>query len=45
MAYETGKLLGIDMVESNPILDTGNQTARLSVELVTSAVGRRTWND
>ena len=43
MAYETGKLLGIDMVESNPILDTGNQTARLSVELVTSAVGRRTW--
>ncbi|MCG2784039.1 MAG: arginase [Anaerolineae bacterium] len=45
MAYETGKLLGIDMVESNPILDTGNQTARLSVELVTSAVGRRTWSD
>jgi arginase family enzyme len=33
------------MVESNPILDTGNQTARLSVELVASALGRRTWAD
>jgi arginase len=45
MVCETGKLLGLDMVESNPILDSGNQTARLSVELVASAVGRRTWND
>lgn len=45
LAYETSKLLGLDMVESNPILDTGNQTARLSVELISSALGRRTWVD
>ena len=32
MAYETGKLAGIDMVESNPILDVQNQTAHLAVE-------------
>jgi arginase len=45
LAYETGKLIGLDMVESNPILDAGNQTARLAVELIVSAVGRRIWSD
>src|SRR5207253_3882212 len=28
----TGKLLGMDLVELNPILDEGNRTARLAVE-------------
>lgn len=45
LAHETGKLIGLDMVESNPILDLGNQTAHLSVELIASALGRRTWAD
>jgi arginase len=45
LAYESGKLLGLDMVESNPILDTRNQTAHLSVELIASALGGRTWAD
>ncbi|MDX9992163.1 MAG: arginase [Anaerolineales bacterium] len=45
LAFETGKLIGLDMVESNPILDAGNQTAQLAVELILSALGRRTWSD
>jgi arginase len=45
LAHESGKLIGLDMVESNPILDTVNRTAQLSVELIVSALGRRTWAD
>jgi arginase len=45
LAHESGKLIGLDMVESNPILDTVNRTAHLSVELIVSALGRRTWAD
>ena len=45
LAHESGKLIGLDMVESNPILDLGNQTARLAVELIASALGRRIWAD
>jgi arginase len=40
---ETGKLLGMDMVEVNPILDSKNQTAALAVEFVLSALGKRVW--
>ncbi|HEY5982940.1 MAG TPA: arginase [Anaerolineales bacterium] len=40
---ETGKLVGMDMVEVNPILDVQNQTASLAVELVLSALGKRIW--
>jgi arginase len=36
----TGKLLGMDLVELNPILDEGNRTARLGVELILSAFGK-----
>lgn len=43
MIAETGKLLGMDMVEVNPILDVQNQTAQLAVELILSALGRRIW--
>jgi len=42
---ETGKLIGLDMVEVNPILDTQNQTAELAVALILSALGRRVWRD
>lgn len=42
---ETGKLVGMDMVEVNPILDTQNQTAELAVTLILSALGRRVWKE
>lgn len=45
MIAETGKLVGMDMVEVNPILDVQNQTAQLAVELIVSALGRRIWVD
>ena len=41
---ETGKLIGMDLVEVNPILDVQNQTASLAVEFALSALGRRIWN-
>jgi arginase len=41
---ETGKLIGMDLVEVNPILDVQNQTALLAVEFALSALGRRIWN-
>ena len=41
---ETGKLIGMDLVEVNPILDVQNQTATLAVEFALSALGRRIWN-
>ena len=40
---ETGKLVGMDIVEVNPILDLQNQTASLAVEFVLSALGKRIW--
>jgi arginase len=45
LVAETGKLIGMDMVEVNPILDTQNQTAELAVALILSALGRRVWGD
>jgi arginase len=42
---ESGRLIGMDMVEVNPILDLQNQTASLAVELVLSALGKRIWED
>lgn len=42
---ETKKLLGMDIVEVNPILDVQNQTGILAVEFVLSALGKRIWND
>lgn len=42
---ETGKLIGLDMVEVNPVLDTQNKTAELAVTLILSALGRRVWRD
>jgi arginase len=41
MVADTGKLLALDLVEVNPILDTANQTAILATELAQSAMGMR----
>ena len=41
---ETGKLAGMDVVEVNPILDVQNETARLAVEFICSALGSRVWS-
>ena len=38
--HRSGKLLSMDMVELNPILDQSNQTGRLAVELILSAFGK-----
>jgi arginase len=43
LVAETGKLIGMDLVEVNPILDVQNSTAALAVELAMSALGRRIW--
>ncbi|GAB4543087.1 MAG: arginase [Anaerolineales bacterium] len=43
MIHETGKLIGMDLVEVNPILDSQNRTATLAVEFALSALGRRIW--
>ena len=41
---ETGKLIGMDMVEVNPILDVQNQTAIDAVQFICSALGSRIWS-
>lgn len=38
---ETAKVVSVDLVEVNPILDTRNQTALLAVELTQSLLGKR----
>jgi arginase len=40
-AAESGRILGLEMTEINPIVDERNRTARLSVQLVLSALGKR----
>ncbi len=41
MIAQSGKLLGMDLVEVNPILDAHNVTADLAVEFALSALGKR----
>lgn len=36
----TNTLLGLEMVEVNPVLDEGNRTAEMAVDLVASALGK-----
>ncbi len=43
MASESKKLLGLDMVEINPLEDIQNSTAVLAVELVSSAMGKKIY--
>jgi arginase len=38
---DTGRLIGLECVELNPILDHRNATAELAVELIASALGER----
>jgi arginase len=38
---DSGKLVGVDLVENNPTLDLRNTTAELSVDLVRSLFGRK----
>ncbi len=44
MIAETSKLIGMDIVEVNAILDVQNQTGALAVEFVLSTLGKRIWN-
>lgn len=41
MLADTDRLLGIDLVEVNPVLDTGNRTAGIATELLLGALGKR----
>jgi arginase len=41
LVAEAGAMDSLDVVEVNPILDRANETARLAVELVASALGKR----
>lgn len=41
LAHDSSKLLGLDFVEVNPILDIHNRTGQLGVELIASAFGLR----
>jgi arginase len=39
----SGVMVGLDIVEVNPILDDRNRTARLAVDLILSGTGKRVW--
>jgi len=41
MLADTGKLVGMDLVEVNPVLDERNRTAEVAAELLLSALGKR----
>lgn len=41
MLADSGKLVGMDMVEVNPVLDEKNRTAEVAGELILSALGKR----
>ncbi|MDF1839612.1 MAG: arginase [Planctomycetota bacterium] len=42
LCAESGKLVGLEMTEINPILDVRNKTAQATVQFIGSALGRRT---
>ena len=41
LVAESGLMTSFEIVEVNPILDRGNETAALAVELAASALGAR----
>jgi len=45
LVAETGRMCAVELVEINPILDVGNRTARLAMELILSALGKRIFTD
>jgi arginase len=38
---DSGQMASIEVVEVNPVMDEGNRTAILAVELIMSALGKR----
>ena len=43
MLAESGRMVALDLVEINPILDTMNRTGKLGVGLILSALGKRIY--
>jgi arginase len=43
MLADTGKVIALDVVEINPILDEHNRTAQIATELVLSALGKKIY--
>ena len=41
MVADSGRLMALDLVEVNPMLDSQNQTAMLGTELALSALGMK----
>jgi arginase len=41
MICDSGKMVAMDAVEVNPVIDVHNRTATLAVELILSAMGKR----
>ena len=41
MIADTGLMTSVEVTEINPVLDSGNQTAQLAVEIIQSAFGLR----
>jgi arginase len=41
MLADTGRVISAELVETNPILDDRNGTARLGVELLCSLLGKK----
>jgi arginase len=41
MLADTGRLIGVDLVEVNPVLDEYNKTAGIGTDLLLSVVGKR----
>ena len=41
MLADSGRLVGLDVVEVNPVLDERNRTAEIAAELILSALGKR----
>jgi arginase family enzyme len=38
---KSGKMIGLEMTEVDPVIDTGNKTAKFTKQLVLSALGKR----
>jgi arginase len=41
MVADTGRMLALEIVEVNPVIDEVNRTAGLAVELALSAMGKK----
>ncbi len=41
--HETGKIVGVDLVETNPALDTCNKTAEVGTQMLLSLLGKKIY--